>query len=568
METLKKIFSKKLEETGTLTGLGAIHKDVTLTVSPEGIVFKGYSAEPIPPTNVTDLVYENKALSFFIGEDRFTFEMQTIEAAKKVFEALSTVIVDTSIFNSNKIQYYIYNVETRKFDLHESPATMKILKDAAVSTDLKKPQVFFMKIFDDARLLHYEQIRTKTQYYLDTAHNSFVWSVYNDGAFYTFCIEFKDNVDFLDFCSKYVECCYKSVNAEDKFEYFRNISTMAIENEVNEAKETEDWLDYEETERLETDFNKDQCKNDRLVMGNNQVFVSRGSSLGVFDVTADDVVFRTQIQDTLNKPEKITSYNQDQNLLILDKDNKSELQLLDLNKGEVIEKWDVGTEMNDYFNGNKTNTQNTLVGLSDYSLFRIDPRSKEKVVERNEYKSKNEFSCGLSTDKGDVAVASKKGDLRLYNKIGVRAKSLLPGFGDEVLGIDSSRDGSLILCTCLNYILLYTVGSDYSKPVGKDKPTPKRLQLKPQHLSLIKEEIAFTQAKFDSDDSLIVTSTGRYVVRWKVSDVLAGNLYNYSIKALHDVIVDENFVVNGDDIVIALPDDVKKVTSEDLKKPN
>lgn len=561
MNKLKKMFSKTSDENGTLNVQNKTYNDVSMTIDKNGIILKGFSNEIVPLADISDINFSNKILSFFNKADKFKFESQNLEYSERLFKQLSTFVPDKSIFKTSNILYYLYNIVTKKFDLHVNKADLKIIKDVD----------FFIKITDDTKLLHYEQIRTKTQYYLDNNHKSFVWSVFNDGGFHTFCIEFNDNLDFLDFCSKYVECCYKSVNDEGNFEYFKNISTVSLkieEKEETSADEIDRWDDFEPQEPVKNGFNTDSKVNEKLVMGNNQVFVSRGSSLGVFDLKADDLTFRTHIKDTLNNPEKIITYNQDQSLLILDKDSKNQLQVLDLNRGEIIEKWDVETDMNDYFNSQKGNNQQSLVGLSDYSIFRIDPRSKVKVVDKNEYKTKNEFSCGLATGKGDVAVASKKGDLRLYNKIEKRAKSLLPGFGDEVLGIDSSSDGSKIVCTCQNYILLYSVGVDYSKPIGKEKPTPKRLQLKPQHLSLIKNDVSFTPAKFDRDDSLIVTSTGRYVIKWLVQDILDGNVYNYSIKALYDVIVDENFVINGNDIVVALPNDVKKVTEKDLKNPN
>ena len=48
-----------------------------------------------------------------------------------------------------------------------------------------------------------------------------------------------------------------------------------------------------------------------------------------------------------------------------------------------------------------------------------------------QYVVKNEFSCGATTGKGELAVASSKGDIRLYDKLDKRAKTLLPGFGGE-----------------------------------------------------------------------------------------------------------------------------------------
>lgn len=582
IESIKKMFTKKASSEGSLKVQEEEFKNITITLEGQNINITQYDPPSIPISAISDLQFNHNTLSFIFDNKKFSLELSNGES---IYQKLKPLVTDKFIFKASDVKYYIYNSSTRKFEKSDGLFTVKIIFDSN----------YFIRIEDDRAIQHYEQIGTNTQYYMDQTNHSFVWSVFNEGIFHTFCIEFSENLSFLEFSSKYVECCYRTVNYDvpgGDFKYFENIAFISnnplnnknnknndplvnnktnndpiINNNGNDINEEDDWMDFEDEEPINSSFNKDDNQNKHLIMGNNQVFITRGSSLGVFDIDRDDLKFRTHIQNTLDDPKKIITHSGEQNLLILDKDKRDTLQILDLNRGEIIERWDVDENMNDYFHGTKYNNEGTLIGVSDYSLFRIDPRMKDKIAEKNTYKTKNEFSCGIATDRGDVAVASSKGDLRLYNKIDKRAKSLLPGFGDEIIGIDSSKDGSMILCTCKNYILMFNVGADYSKPVGKDKPAPKRLQLKPQHLSLIKEEILFTTAKFDQDDSVIVTSTGRFVVKWSVSDVKNGDIYNYSLKALYDVIVDENFIRNGDDIVVALPNDVKKVTEKDLRKP-
>lgn len=47
-------------------------------------------------------------------------------------------------------------------------------------------------------------------------------------------------------------------------------------------------------------------------------------------------------------------------------------------------------------------------------------------------------------------VASKNGDLRFYKEIGEKknAINLYPGLGDNILFLDTSKDGKWILATC------------------------------------------------------------------------------------------------------------------------
>lgn len=101
--------------------------------------------------------------------------------------------------------------------------------------------------------------------------------------------------------------------------------------------------------------------------------------------------------------------------------------------------------------------QQTLIGINSNSLFRIDPRqngSKIVTSESKQYVTKNEFKCATTTGKGELAVASEKGDIRLYNKLNIRAKTLLPGLGDPILGVDTTENGRYIIATCKNYLLL------------------------------------------------------------------------------------------------------------------
>ena len=63
--------------------------------------------------------------------------------------------------------------------------------------------------------------------------------------------------------------------------------------------------------------------------------------------------------------------------------------------------------------------------IAHNGLFRIDPRvAGNKLVESQfkQYASKNDFSAAATTESGKLAVASNKGDIRLFDAIGKNAK--------------------------------------------------------------------------------------------------------------------------------------------------
>src|SRR3954462_6014199 len=132
--------------------------------------------------------------------------------------------------------------------------------------------------------------------------------------------------------------------------------------------------------------------------------------------------------------------------------------------------------------------EQTFLGLSGNALYRIDPRlSGDKLVDTQlkQYASQNKFSAAATTENGYIAVASNKGDIRLFDRLGINAKSHLPALGDPIIGIDVSADGCWILATCRTYLLLVDAEQregknagklGFEKSFGKDsKPKPRRL---------------------------------------------------------------------------------------------
>lgn len=513
--------------------------------------------------DLRDLSHQDDELLFICKDKKYKLNGKNL---LPLYQKLHPLICQSYLFEAEEVSYFTYNASSRQFEQYKNPVTLKIY----INTK------YYLRIDDENKIIHFEEISTDTQYYVDQPNNSFVWSIYSDGKFYTFCLKFKSSLSFLEFKSKHAECMFKSANSEQEYNRLFNdfgastVSLGTLVDDDKQQKESEESSSDAEEDRAAVDSsftreNRAGGSNEHLIMGLDRCYVTRGGSLGVFDLSSNNLKFRTQIKNALHSPKKILTHNSDTSLLILDKGKTDELGVLDLARGEVVEKWKVDDDMNDYFDSVKNTDDSTLVGLSDRSLFRIDPRVKDKVVERKEYKMKNEFSCGVGTSKGGLAVASRKGDLRLYDKLGKNAKTLLPGFGEEVKGIDTTADGSVVICTCKNYILVYFVDSNYSK--NCKSVTPKRLQMKPQHATLLQEEISFAPAKFDQNDTLIITSTGKFVIRWRVSDIQDGKYYDYSIKQLNEKIVDEDFIVNGRDIVVALKNDVRKMNERDLRRP-
>jgi len=189
-------------------------------------------------------------------------------------------------------------------------------------------------------------------------------------------------------------------------------------------------------------------------------------------------------------------HQQDASLVLQNAQDPSSLYRMDLEVGKVVEDWKVHDDISLKAFGPESKfaqmtPEQTLLGVSHNALFRIDPRlAGNKLVEtqHKHYVSKNKFSALATTEAGYVAVASEKGDIRLFDRVGIRAKVTLPALGEPITGLDVSADGHWVLATCSTYLLLidvrikegkYEGQLGFQRSFGKDvKPRPRRLQLK------------------------------------------------------------------------------------------
>jgi len=210
---------------------------------------------------------------------------------------------------------------------------------------------------------------------------------------------------------------------------------------------------------------------------------------------------------------QVMLHQQDSKMIVMNSGAPNSLFHLDIERAKIVEEWKVHDDITvDHVAPNtkfsQTTHEQTLVGASHNALFRIDPRmSGNKLVDSQykQYATKNKFSGVTTTASGKLAVASEKGDIRLYDTIGKIAKTALMPLGDPIIGVDVSADGRWIVATTKTYLLLVDVligqgkyagslGFDRSFPADA-KPIPKRLQLRPEHIAYMNHNISFSPAR-------------------------------------------------------------------------
>ncbi|TDL29588.1 VID27-domain-containing protein [Rickenella mellea] len=463
------------------------------------------------------------------------------------------------------------------------------------------------------------KLRSELNARWSTKLGSLTWNHTSEkGLISSWCFKFEDQEGFQAFQEAFGKCLYQHLNAmswektkaEDQAyvlsSYSEDVEMQDADNEEDEDA-VESALGEESEEEDESDGNEGPAapasddRNSQLTVGykNDRTFVTRGDKIGVFKhgdsgkleyaATIKDLGFKKMKSF---RPKNMMLHDEDSKLILMNPNERHSLFAMDIEYGKVVEEWKVHDDITvDYIAPSDKFAQmtgeQTLVGTSHNALFRIDPRvgggsgGDGAMVERKQYTTKSRFSGVTTTAKGQLAVASEKGDIRLFDSVGKIAKTALPPMGDPIVGVDVTADGRWIVATCKSYLLLIdtligegkysgSLGFDRSFPANA-KPQPKRLQLRSEHVAYMGQDISFTAARFNlvegQEENAIVTSTGRYVVAWDFAKVKKGKVDSYVIKKYEDDVVQDNFKFGDDkEIIVALSNDVLALNKKNLKK--
>ncbi|KKF92471.1 Vacuolar import and degradation protein 27 [Ceratocystis platani] len=388
-------------------------------------------------------------------------------------------------------------------------------------------------------------------------------------------------------------------NAEEEEEEEEESESESEEPEHGARSDDEE----EDSDDDAPDRNSDGHVNSQLAVGykHDRSFVVRGSKIGVFKHTAsNNLEFSTNISRVetpggkLFSPKKVMLHNEDRDLILQHSTDHNKLYRMDLEYGKVVDEWNVHenipvTTFAPEKKFSQMTGEQTFLGISHNALFRVDPRlSGDKLVDSQlkQYASKNDFSALASTEKGYVAVASNKGDIRLFDRLGINAKTHIPALGEPIIGLDVSADGRWLLATCRTYLLLIDTLQKEGKNEGKlgfersfaadKKPQPRRLALTPEHVAQFayetKKGVSFTPARFNTgegvEESSIITATGPYIIEWNLKKVLKGGKSPYMIKRYIEDVMADNFKFGTDkNVIVALPNEVNMVGKKAFKKP-
>ncbi|KAH8673268.1 vacuolar import and degradation protein [Xylariales sp. PMI_506] len=459
---------------------------------------------------------------------------------------------------------------------------------------------------------------------------SFIFNQFTeDGSAYSWLLRFKDQATLERFQEGLMRALWEQLNeikwtkvkdqerqyVLDAFEDLKMDDAPSEDQEAEPEEPESDEADDEDpgatsehydSDEEHDDFEtqpKDGATNKSISVGykHDRSFIVRGSKIGVFKHTPNNrLEFSTNISEVktpkgvLFSPKKAMLHNEDTNMILQNDKDPNKLYRMDLEYGKVVDEWNVHDDIPvvTFAPENKfaqMTHEPTFLGISHNSLFRVDPRlAGNKLVDSQlkQYASKNDFSAISTTEKGYVAVASNKGDVRLFDRLGINAKTHIPALGEPIIGLDVSADGRWVLATCRTYLLLIDAMQKSGKNEGKlgfeksfaadSKPQPRRLALTPEHVAQFAYEtgkpVSFTPARFNTGHSLeetsIITATGPYIIDWNLKKVLRGGKAPYNIKRYTDEVRADDFKFGTDqNVIVALPNEVNMVSKTALKRP-
>ena len=583
------------------------------------------STLPSPISKSQELVPTSKDSAVRMAKD--------VKSSKKANTALTRVGGPTNAPASRRAPetLEILTQKTAELHLFDFESTTFVLQDPNVVAKVSETGSwrYWLQVTGSEKEWLGQEVLADINPVFNFEYLSFIFNHYTeDGSAYSWLLRFKDQPAIEDFQEGLMRALWEQLNEvkwskvkdQERDYVFEAFNDMTMDeappsDEQEESEEEEEDTSAPRDEQYDTDESEDDVDNlgrdpdgnvnSSLAVGtkDNRSYVIRGSKIGVFKHSPNKhLEFTTNISKVqtpkgkLFSPKKVMLHAQDTNMVMQDEANPNSLYRMDLEYGKIVDEWKVHDDIpvinfapEDKF-AQRTAAQ-PFLGISRNALFRIDPRvAGNKLVEDQlkQYVSKNDFSAAATTEKGHIAVASNKGDVRLFDRLGVNAKTHIPALGESIIGLDVGADGRYLLATCRTYLLLIDTLQKSGKNEGKlgfergfakdDKPQPRRLGLTPSHVAQFQHEtgapLSFTPAKFNTDPSnpnaetSIITSTGPFLVTWAMKKVLAGAKDPYSIKRYSDQVVADNFEFGSDkNVILALPNEVDMVSRRAFKRP-
>ena len=362
-------------------------------------------------------------------------------------------------------------------------------------------------------------------------------------------------------------------------------ATISEDVEMQEAEASESESDESEIEEIQEQqlvnktFPSRAATRGKLsklatAMKQYRAFVIRGSFIDVYNTQKQQIQHSTSLKLDYN-PDHLQLHDSESKLITSNQDNVS---MMDIERGQVVQSWDAPKQLKSlstYHKTAQTTNESLFYGITKDRVILMDPRLSNLVANETSYKSKIDFTCISTNNENEIAVGNEQGEVKLYNALGVRAKTNLKLGGtfstylEKLTALDIHEDGKWILGTCNTHLLLIKVDMEEDKngfnktmPL-KQRNAPIKLSLRPDHVNQLGlATIQFTPAKFYGN--FIMSSTGKYIFAWDFKKSKIGK-NAYQIQAYDENVVGEQSY-HGQ-VVVALQEELVLANKKEFTTP-
>ncbi|CAG9312448.1 unnamed protein product [Blepharisma stoltei] len=358
-------------------------------------------------------------------------------------------------------------------------------------------------------------------------------------------------------------------------------SSRYLSVEVDLSAEDKEWLKKEDSDQeeisdgdeMEIEY-RNELRSEEVTgcildsatyYGSPYMLTAKENSIGVYQLGYESLNLVNDIPVKYNRkivqPSQLLFHQQGSKLLLLNNKDKNGIFEMDMNRnGEIVQKYSPGKGDIVSICSHEKLSQLTIdplfLAMGENSLFTIDTRmsGKKQVCESKLYAKNYHFTCLSTTIDGNITVGNKTGEIRMYKQIGENSRNNLPGFGEGITSIDATKDGSWILATTDKFLIATPTQSNegesgFLKKLGKKKQKPRKLVLKPE--DIYKYQLTnhkFTAARFDvaerDEESVIITSRGKFLIIWNFNSIKKGKLDNYKVKEIPEEPIKNEFKFN------------------------
>ena len=486
---------------------------------------------------------------------------------------------------SLKGKSFIYKIEKEIYiDLGNSESYLKLIDIGDFN--------FLLLLEDKENILIYTKLSNKNSVIIDENLFNTSFLTYENKNFNAYKFELKEkNIKEIRTIRNLILKCLFESNTKSKYN--------------NLSKQAQEFIDYEGIYEDENSKDNINIKNSVLTFKNFSVIDSyKGETKNrqmtqafkydkAFLIKDDNTINILNLEEGENNFNNNTSFipfknnenvqisdakmfNGDNQILFKDKINKDTLWQYDINKESIVQEWkcgDNGAKLIDFTHSQKLGQLSPycdIYGINKNKIFSMDGRvnRKNKIVEDKIYGpgSSKDFTCIATPQFEAFAIGSKDGNIRLYNDINKNAKTLIPCFGDPIISIDITKNGDYLLVTCEKYLMLINTRGDHDE--NAFTVTLKRAKRKPITLKLSPEDVVnkklgednYTPAKFDinktTNETIITSSLGPYIIVWNLEQVKKGILNSYQIKNVNEYVIGNTTKFDKNKLIVTMPNKV------------